>query len=238
MPSGYVPGLPKPGGGGEGAPQWGTVNLEATAGSWNVSTLTLSTPADNEFWLCMGSQGSNAYHYIVGTSQHTTQTGEGIIHCHNGTNGWTTGRLDILKPRPGATWSTTVNTNFAGNYHSMSCMKLSYTEGFQIRPYRGTYGGTSSSTNNVTVTPATNPGPYPGGICVAFANHETGYASGQTGISGASVTAGWTGGTYGGALSAIAIYHLSTTEIETPPSVNFTTVYSPNCWTHGYAYIR
>lgn len=237
MPSGYVPGLPKtkPEDSGQ---QWGSVTQEATAGSWNVSTLTLSTPADDEFWLCAGSQASNTYHYIVGTSQHTTQTGVGIIHAHNGTNGWTTSRLDILKPRPGATWNTTVNTNFAGTYHSMSCFKFKKVGNFRMTPYLSRYTAHSNASTTQTPNWYTNPGPYPGGIAVAMASHEAGFASGLSGITTASQDAGWVGGTYGGALSAIAWYKLSETEIETPPSVTFQTAYTPNCWITATAYIR
>jgi hypothetical protein len=232
-----VPGLPKPAGG-TSSPQWGTVEAISTGGSWNVSTVTLATPAENEFWACASSQASNNYHYIIGTSQHTTQTGEGMIHAHNGTNGWTSGFLNILKPRPGATWNTTVNTNLAGSYNSTSCVRFSYTEGFQMRPYQGKYSGHSSSSSSQTHTPQTNKGPYPGGVCIAMGCHEAGYASGMTGISAASSAAGWVGGKYGGAISVIAYYILSTTEIETPPDVTFETVYSPNCWITASAYIR
>lgn len=236
MPSGHVLGLPKAPQ--EAAPSWGTVEYVSTGGSWNVSTVTLATPAANEFWVCCTSTSENNYDYIIGTSQHTTQTGEGIIQCHNGTNGWTSALLNILKPRPGATWATTVNLNLASGYLSSSCVRLRYTEGFQVRPYQGVYSQFTSSVNNVTVPVQTNAGPYPGGVCVAFASHEAGSPSGMTGISSASQAAGWTGGTYGGGLSAIAYYILSTATIETPPAPNFTTVYATNCWLGGSAYIR
>jgi hypothetical protein len=239
MANGHVLGLPQRGRAiGAGAPQWGTVEAVSTAGSWNVSTLTLATPADDEFWVCAGSQASSSYHYIVGTSQHTTQTGQNISTQHNGTNGWTSARLDLLKPRPGATWNTTVNTNFAGSYHSMSCVRFRYTEGFQIRPYLQAQVYYTDASSSVELTPRTNEGPYPGGVCVAMASHESGFASGMTGISAASEAAGWVGGPYGGALSVLAYYILSTEEIETAPPVTFETVYAPNCWAAASGYIQ
>ena len=237
MPSGYVPGLPKPVPA-AGSPQWGTVEQVGTSGSWNVSTFTLATPAENEFWVIARSTASSAYHYNAGTSQNVTQNSEGIVGVHNGTNGWTSGFLDTMKPINGQTWDTTVNTNVYGSYHSTSSLRFSYTEGFQIRPYLGKYDQHTAAANNVTHTPYTNTGPYPGGVCVAMACHEAGGASGMTGISAGSIAAGWQGGTYGGVLTSIAWYVLSTTEIETPPPVTFTTVYTPNCWISASGYIR
>lgn len=235
MPIGYVPGLPKSKPPTE-APQWGTVTFEENVQSWNVTSLTMPTPADNEFYVVAGSQSSNAYHYIMGTSQHTTQTGEGLIHAHNGTNGWTTLRIDILKPRPGATWSTTVNTNFAGQYHAIEAARFSYTEGFQIRGYRSVYFA-RTTTGSQTLTPWTNKGQYPGGVCVAAASHEAG-GSGLSGIDTASENAGWVDlGSSG--LVSLAYYILSTTEIEDAPSVTFTTNNGgANCWVLASAYIR
>lgn len=237
MPSGYVPGLPKPVGGGYSAPQWGTVEAVSTGGLWNVASSTLATPADNEFWVCASSQASNTYHYIYGTSQHTTQTGVGCIHAHNGTNGWTSGFIDVLKPRPNATWQTTVNHNKAGSYPSSSCVRFSHTEGFQIQPYQGLYGTQSSNLSTYTFTPRANKGPYPGGVCIAMATHEAGGA-GIGGPDAGSLAAGWVGGTYGGALSSIAYYILSTTGIESAPSITFTSGRTSDCWVSCSVYIR
>jgi hypothetical protein len=146
--------------------------------------------------------------------------------------------LTLMQQRPGVSWPGSFNINMTGNYPSSSARAFTYTEGFQRIVYGGRYGQVTSSSSTGTITPFTNKGPYPGGIAIAGASHEAGYASGMTGISSASQDAGWVGGTYGGALSAIAFYILSTDEIETPPACTFTTVYSPNCWNVASMYIR
>ena len=240
MPSGYVPGLPKPGGGGESSPEWGTVEYVTSGGSWNVSTASLSDPGESGFWACATSQASNGYTYLMGTSQMNTRAAVQGIEYHNGTNGWTSLMFTLMWRHPnGATWPGTINVNMTGSYLASSCGRFTYTEGFQKIPYgwKGTQH-TSTLTSIPTPTPNTNLSPYPGGVAFACISKESGAASGIAGINTASSDAGWIWITGAGQLAAIAYYPLSTTEVETPPICTFTSTTSRNCWNTAVGYVR
>lgn len=237
MPSGYVPGLPKRVAESVSTPTWGTVEYQNYGGSWNVATATLADPGENGFWACCTSQASNGYTYLMGTSQMATRAASGGIEAHNGTNGWTSVMFTLMERYPGATWSSTINIDMHGSYRSSSCALFTYTEGFQRIPYGWTYAQWASAFPGAH-TSLTNLGPYPGGVAFAMCSKESGAASGITGIDSASQSAGWVFAPNPGALSALAYYILSTTEIETPPTVTFTSTTSRDCWITASGYVR
>jgi hypothetical protein len=177
--------------------------------------------------------------YLVGASQWSTQTTTGIVHTHNGTNGWTTARLDLMTPISGKTWVTSVSMNTGSStYRAARGVMFEATEGFQFVPYGGRNQSVTTASSQVTVTPLENKNHNPGGVCVAMCNHESGYGAGPGSITSASEDAGWVFGGQSGTL-AVAYYILSASTPETAPSCTFVNPsYSPDNWSLLSGYVR
>ncbi len=236
MPDGLARGLPRrpaPEGGEGFGFDFGTAEFLGSDSSWISLTVDVPSEVDGDDDLIIFTHGNdtNGWKYSGGASQDGSVVTGQVVAQHNSA-GWVSTYLDLIRLATGSSWPSVLNHNHQHNtFSSQVCLGFRPGPGFkgiQSAVQRVNQG----PTDDPTFTPKTNPGPFPGGICIATTTMKSGGAGPSASVSGT----GWTGVGTGG-LGTTARYILSTTEIETPPDPGFSSSRSAR-WATCLAYFR
>jgi hypothetical protein len=223
-----VRGLPKGqfrSGGGISIPPYGSVEfIDAYGPSSHNDDVTVSSMNEDEFTFIVGGVSGNSYMYSIGFSE-SDIAAQGLGKQH--VSDWVAMETASVRPYPdtAGTHNTDVQTLFgSANSPGWCRARFRMLPGFQCASVAYNRHSTGASTS-FAVTPSANPMSYPGGLLIAAAYKEDDAGYWPNGATGT----GWTyavNGTY----SAIAYYMLSTTEIENPGSVTFSSPAGAAIW--------
>lgn len=231
-----VRGLPKgdfrASAGGLAEPDYGTVEYIDGTGATGKSP-TVSSMGKDEFTIIVAGTSSNGYMYSTGYNESDLEVVTLGIG-HNG-NGWESVHMIYLAPfeSTAGTHDTSITHAYGSNDNPAWCRaRFRKKPGFKGLSARSNYRiNINSQTNNASFTPPTNPMTEPGGVCIVGAFKD--YTAYPTGVTGT----GWAKGGNGG-LTIQAYYILSTTEVETPGAVTFTSSSGNHYWAGLVTYLR